>query len=286
MNNDINITYTPKGPNVEGKRGYFFIACLMWRELVSARELIWRLFVRDFMAKYRQSVFGVSWAIVMPLVTVGMFVSMNRSGILNIQDVGIPYALYAIIGLTIWNVFTVGLTASTSSLIGAGAMVVKINFPKVALVIAATGQSVVELLIRLILIALTFLYFGVVPNWNGLVVGLICLIPIYLLMTGLGFVLSLAAGVLRDIVNVLNIALMLVMLLTPILYPIRGSSLLARANVWNPFNYLVNVPRDFIVNGHTEFMREFLVITVLSFVVFYVGWKLFYLAQTKIAERI
>jgi len=258
----------------------------MWRELVSARELIWRLFVRDFMAKYRQSVFGVSWAIVMPLVTVGMFVSMNRSGILNIQDVGIPYALYAIIGLTIWNVFTVGLTASTSSLIGAGAMVVKINFPKVALVIAATGQSVVELLIRLILIALTFLYFGVVPNWNGLVVGLICLIPIYLLMTGLGFVLSLAAGVLRDIVNVLNIALMVVMLLTPILYPIRGSSLLARANVWNPFNYLVNVPRDFIVNGHTEFMREFLVITVLSFVVFYVGWKLFYLAQTKIAERI
>ena len=98
--------------------------------------------------------------------------------------------------------------------------------------------------------------------------------------------MSLAAGLLRDIVNVLNLALMGVMLLTPILYPITGDSLLARANVWNPFNYLVNVPRDFIVKGHTEFMSEFILVTLLSVTVFYMGWKLFYLAQTKIAERI
>lgn len=284
--NGVKVTYTPKGPVIEGTGGRFLTTRLMWRELGSARELIWRLFLRDFSAKYRQSALGVLWAVIMPLIIVGMFVGMNRSGILNIEDVGIPYALYAIIGLTVWNVFTVGLTATSNALVGAGAMVVKINFPKVALVLAASGQSLVELLIRMVLIALAFVYFGVVPSLPGLFVGIVCLLPIYLLMVGMGFVLSLASGVLRDIPNVLNIGLMMVMLLTPVVYPITGESFLARANVWNPLNYLVNVPRDFMVRGHSEFLGEFMWAALLSVIVFYTGWRLFYLAQTKIAERI
>jgi len=286
MDKNIKVTYTPRGLSIAGTEGPFLTTRLMVRELLSAKELIWRLFVRDFSAKYRQSMLGVIWAIMMPLITVGMFVGMNRSGILNIQDVDIPYPLYAIIGLSIWNVFTVGLTTCTSSLVNAGSMVVKINFPKVALIIAASGQGVVEFLIRCFLIALTFAYFGVTPNWSGLLIGMVCLIPIYLTMTGIGFVLSLAAGVIRDIVNMLNLLLMGFMLLTPILYPIEGDSILAHLNVWNPFNYFVNVPRDFIVKNHTDFLPEFLLAAVLSIIIFYVGWKLFYLAQTKIAERI
>ncbi|MFQ5456781.1 MAG: ABC transporter permease [Nitrospirota bacterium] len=286
MNNNNTIIYTPKGPNIESESGIFLTTRLMWRELVSARGLIWRLFLRDFSAKYRQTVLGVAWAMLMPLVTIGMFIGMNRSGILTIQDIDIPYPLYAIIGISIWNLFTVGLTASTNALVSGGSMVVKINFPKVALVLSATGQGVVEFLIRLILISLAFLYFGVMPDWSGVFIGLMCLIPIYLIMTGIGFILSLAAGVLRDIVNVLNILLMGIMLLTPILYPIKGDSILGRINTYNPFNYLVNVPRDFIVRGHTEFPVEFVWTTILSVIVFYIGWRLFYLAQTKIAERI
>ncbi len=286
MKNDTKVIYTPKGSIIEGREGFFLKTRLMWFELVSARGLVWRLFVRDFCAKYRQSVLGVVWAILMPLITVGLFIGMNRSGVLTIKDVGMPYPLYAIIGITIWSLFTVGLTACTNSLVDAGAMVVKINFPKVALILAASGQGVIELLIRMVLIAITFLYFGVAPSWSGLVIGLLCIVPIYLFMAGIGFVLSLAAGVMRDIVNVLNIVLMAVMLLSPILYPIPGDSFMSRANVWNPFNYLVNVPRDFIVKGHTEFFTEFVLIALLSVVVFYIGWKLFYLAQTKIAERI
>lgn len=286
MNNDIKITYTPKGVSVEGISGPFLTTRLMWRELVSAKELIWRLFLRDFSAKYRQTALGIVWAIVMPFVTVGMFMGMDRSGILNIQDVGIPYALYAIIGLTIWNLFTVGLTACTNSLVNAGSMILKINFPKVALILAASGQGIVELSIRMVLIAFTFLYFGISPDWVGLFIGIICLLPIYLIMVGIGFVLSLTAGVLRDIVNVLSLTLMAIMLLTPILYPITGDSLLAHANLWNPFNYLVNVPRDFIIKGSTDFFSEFVLVTILAAAIFYTGWKLFYLAQTKIAERI
>jgi lipopolysaccharide transport system permease protein len=258
----------------------------MWRELFASRELIWTLFIRDFSSRYRQSVLGVLWAVIMPMITVGMFVGMNRSGILRIGDVGMPYPLYAIIGLTIWNLFSVGLTACTSSIVGASSMVTKINFPKFALVFAASGQGLVEFFIRAVLIILTFIYFGDAPHWGGLLIGFLCLIPIYLTMIGIGFVLSLVSIILRDVLNVLNVGLMGFMLLTPILYPIKGDNFLTRFNVWNPFNYLVNVPRDFIVRGHTEFLPEFLWTTGLSLIVFYTGWKLFCLGQAKIAERI
>ena len=121
------ITYKPKGPSIEGRSGPFLTTRLMWQELLSSRELIWRLFLRDFCAKYRQSVLGVLWVLIMPLVAVGMFVVMNKAGILNISDVGIPYPLYAIIGLTAWNLFAVGLTASSQAIVGAGSMVMRIS---------------------------------------------------------------------------------------------------------------------------------------------------------------
>ncbi|MEE9543213.1 MAG: ABC transporter permease [Thermodesulfobacteriota bacterium] len=286
MAENIKITYSSKGPSIEGVSGAFLTTRLMWREIKGARGLVWRLFIREFSARYRQSVLGVLWALFMPLVMVGFFVGMNRSGILNIEEVEIPYPLYAIIGLTIWNVFAAGLTSTSQSLVGAGGMVSKINFPKAALILAATGQSIAELLIRIILITVVFIYFGVAPSPVGVVIGLACLLPIYLFMAGIGFIMALVAGVLRDIANILSIALMGFMLLTPVVYPIRGGGVLAGVNLFNPLNYMVNVPRDFLVKGETELIAEFLAVSVLSLIVFYVGWRFFYLAQTKIAERI
>lgn len=271
---------------MEGYSGVFLTSRLMWRELKVAKELIWRLFLRDFSAKYRQSALGVLWALVMPLITVGMFIGINRAGVLKIEGVNMPYALYAVIGLSIWNIFSVGLTACTNAIVGAGSMVVKINFPKIALILAASLQGLVEFVIRALLIMLGFIWYGVHPHPEGLFLGILALIPIYLLMTGIGFVLSLVAGVLRDVINMLNMLLMGIMLLTPVVYPITGTSLLARLNLWNPFNYLINVPRDLIVNGQSGLLSGFFWSSVFAVVMFYLGWRLFYLAQTKIAERV
>jgi len=147
-------------------------------------------------------------------------------------------------------------------------------------------MTLIEFFIRIALIALTFLYYGVTPSWGGVVIGLLFLLPLYLFMTGLGFILSLAAGVLRDIPNIISLILIAIMLMTPVLYPIRGESFLAKVNVWNPWNYLVNVPRDMILDGRSGNIPEFALSAMLSVGVFYLGWRLFFLAQTKIAERI
>ena len=75
----------------------------MFRELAGSRELIWRLFIRDFLAKHKQTILGVLWAIIMPLLMVGTFIFLNRTGVLNIGKTDVPYPVFALLGLSIWQ---------------------------------------------------------------------------------------------------------------------------------------------------------------------------------------
>lgn len=258
----------------------------MFLEALSSRELVWRLFLRDFSARYRQSLLGVAWALLLPLVTVAMFVTMKRSGIVSIGETGIPYPVYALVGLSIWQLFSVGISTCSTALINAGSMVVKINFPKSALIFAAAGQGWLEFLVRAALTAVVCAWYGVVPNPAGLAVGLLMLLPCCLMMLGAGFFVALLAVVFRDVASALDMLLFGLMLLTPVLYPVPRGSLLAAANTWNPFNYLVNVPRDLMLYGRSQELPEFALVSLLALAVFLIGWRLFYLAQSKIAERI
>ena len=280
------VTYTPDGIIIEGKKGLFNTARLMWLELISARELIWRLFARDFSAKYRQSALGIVWAVIMPIITVGMFVGVSNSGILNVGNVNMPYPLYALIGLSIWTLFSTGIVASSQAIVGAGTMVTKVNFPKVALIVAATGQSLVDFLVKIALITILFFYYGLVPSVSGVLYFFLALIPLFFLVIGFGFMMSLIVVVVRDVINILNLILTGLMFLTPVLYSFTGDSLLAQANYWNPLNYLVNVPRDLLVKSHTDYFQEFAFLSLLALVIFFAGWRIFYLGQTKIVERL
>lgn len=280
------IRYTPSGPLHEGLSGPFCHIILMFRELLSARGLIWRLFLRDFSARYRQSVLGVAWAVLMPLATVGIFVVLNRSGVLKISKVPIPYPAYALLGLTIWNLFSVGIVAASNSIINAGSMVVKINFPKISLVIAATAQAIVGMFIMGLLLIPIFFWYGITPSVPGILLAFLALLPLYLLTLGLGFILSLAAGLLRDIPNVMGIAMPALMLLTPILYPAPRLTAFEYINAWNPLNYLVNGVRDLVLTGTINAPSGYLYSVIFALAVFLLGWRVFYFAQTKIAERI
>src|SRR3990167_8286555 len=90
-------------PDAQIKMGYLSLWREMVKEMISSRELIWRLFLRDFMAKYKQAILGILWAIIMPLTMIGVFVFLNRSGVFNIAETGVPYPIFALLGLSIWQ---------------------------------------------------------------------------------------------------------------------------------------------------------------------------------------
>jgi lipopolysaccharide transport system permease protein len=267
------------------KRGFFSI----WKEMVlslfRSKELIWRLFLRDFSARYRQSLLGILWAIINPLITVGIFVFLNRSGILNIGETPVPYPVFAMIGISIYGIFSGGLSTCSNSIVGAGPMVVKINFPKVSLVVAAMGQALVDFLVRLVVLVVVFVIFGIAPKWTSVFLPFV-LLPIILLTLGMGLILSLLAGVFRDAIYLVPIFTTLFLFFVPALYPPPSSGLLFILNQWNPLSHLITGCRDILISGKIANLFAFAWTSIFSVLIFLVSWRIFFLSEPRIAERV
>lgn len=279
---EIITTYEPDNSL---KKGYLSIFSEIFNELKKNRWLTYQLFKRDFFAVYKQSFIGVLWALIIPLVSVGTFIILNRSGIFTIGDINVPYPIYAILGMAFWQLFSTGLVAASNSLIKAGSMIVKINFSKKALVIASTGQSLISFLIQFVLVGILFAYYRITPSIAILWVPII-IIPIMLLTLGLGFILSLLNGVMRDIGNMLSMLMTFLMFLTPILYAKPTTGILARITEYNPLYYLVSAPRDLVLMGTVPELKGFLIASVISLIIFLICLIAFHLTETRIAERV
>ena len=281
MHEDI-ITYEPDNSL---KKGYLSIFMEIFNELKKNRWLTYQLFKRDFLAVYKQSFIGSFWALIIPLISVGAFIILNRSGIFSIGNIKAPYPIYALLGMAFWQLFSAGLIASSNSLVAAGTMITKINFSKKSLVIASLGRSIVSFLIQVVLVTLLFVYYGIVPSIAILLLPLI-IIPILLLTLGLGFILSLVNGVVRDVGNVLGVILTFLMFLTPVLYAKPTMGILAQATSYNPLYYLVSAPRDLVLTGTIFELSGFFVMSIISIIIFIACLIIFHLTETRVAERI
>jgi lipopolysaccharide transport system permease protein len=267
------------------KLGYFSVYKDIFSELNRNRWLIFQLFKRDFLALYKQSFIGVLWAIIIPVVSVGTFIVLNRSGIFNMGNLDIPYAIFALLGMAVWQLFATGLVASSNSLVKAGTMIVKINFSKKSLVIASMGQSFISFFIQLILAGVLFLIYGESPNIYVLLIPLL-VIPIILFTLGFGLILSVLNGIMRDIGSGISVLMTFFLFLTPVLYPKPSSGVLASISTYNPLYYLVSVPRDIVLLGYSDHIMGYLISAGISLFVFMFCLFVFHLTESRVAERI
>ena len=272
-------------PDKLNKQGYPSLFKEMFGEIFSNQWLTYQLFKRNFVATYKQSVLGVFWALIIPLVSVGLFIFLNKGGIFDVGNITIPYPLFAVAGMALWQLFSVGLTLGTNSLVTAGAMITKINFPKKSLIISAVAQGCITFLIPIGVVFILFASYGVVPPLTALLVPL-AIIPLLLLTLGLGFVLSLVNAVLRDAGNGISIMVTFLLFATPVLYAKPPSGIVATVSAYNPLYYLISVPRDLLVIGRATGLEGFAYSALLSLVVFLTCLMVFHLSETRITERI
>jgi lipopolysaccharide transport system permease protein len=257
----------------------------MAREFIQGRELMWRLFLRDLSARYRQSVFGYVWAVLPAIVATITFTYLKGSGTLPIGETNIPYPAYVLLGMSVWQLFATGLTRTTQSLVQARDIITKINFARETLVIAAFGESIFNFLIRIVLIGAVFAWYRVVPAWTIIFVPFV-LIPLALMTVGFGFILSLANAVFRDIGNSLTLVMTFAMFLTPVVYPPPTQWPKILINYLNPVSPFIIATRDLITKGTLSQPNGLLWVSVFSLLVFLVAWRIFHLAMSRIAERV
>lgn len=278
---EVNI-YEPDNPL---KRGYFYLVREILQEMYTNRWLTYQLFRRDFLANYKQSVVGIFWALLLPIFSVGTFFVLNRSGILNTGDMHIPYPIYALTGLSFWQIVNIGLLNSANSMTGASRMVSKIKFSKKSLVLSAIGQAIIPFMIQSVLVIVLFSLYAILPSLYMALLPILA-IPLILLTLGLGFILALLNALMRDASNVLPAVLSLIMFATPILYIIPSQGLLNSFNHYNIFYYLITLPRDMILTGQSNLWMGYIISSVIALIVFFVGAIIFHISETRMAERV
>ena len=279
---DFETTYEPDNSL---KKGYFLILREIYDELKKNKWLIYQLFKRDFLTIYRQSVFGLLWAFAVPILSLIVFVFLNQSGLFITGVTIVPYPIYALLGLAFWQLFSTGVLACSSSLVQAGSMVTKINFSKKALVIASMGKTLVAFLIQFFLCLSTFALYGIFPN-AGIVLTPLLILPLLLFTLGIGLILSVLNGIIRDFGNLVSVLMTFLLFVTPVMYEAPKTGILAQLTPLNPLSYLISVPRDLALTGETSGLIGFLVLSALSLAIFLVGLIAFHLTETRLAERL
>lgn len=279
---EIPVTvYTPASPLRNPGR----LVREMWHDLASSRELAWRLFIRDTSAQYRQSIFGYVWLFIPPLVASLPFVYLNSQGVVKIGDTPIPYAAYAIIGTTIYQVFVDALNAPLKTVTAAKVMLARINLPREAILMSALAQVGLSFLARLVLVIGVFIWFRLVPPPTALLFpfGVLSLI---LLGFVIGVIITPLGILYTDVQQTLPILTTFLMLLTPVVYPPPQLGVAAAIVRLNPLTPLIMTTRDWLTTGNTAHIGSFVVVSVVLVLLLLMGWVMFRIAMPHLIARI
>lgn len=272
-------------PNYRQKTGFFASLVGMVKNIIKSKELIIVLFRRDFFNTYRKSFLGVAWVLIGPVIGIVSWVFMNSTGILKPGDVGIPYEAYVLFSSSIWGLF-MSFYSSAAATLGSGTeFIMQVKYPHEALLFKQTLLSFVNFLISFVLTLVVLLLFGVKLTPLLLLFPIIIL-PLFFFGAAIGLIISVISVVAPDLSNIFNIVLGFVFYITPIIYSAKDRDTgLQKIISLNPLTYIVGGARDLVLYGHTDRLDLFLAFSVVSFVLFLISWRLFYLSEERVIEK-
>jgi len=195
---------------------------LKLKDLWEYRELIGIFVWRDLKVRYRQTVIGVLWAIIQPLLTMVIF-SIFFGKLAKIPSDEIPYPIFSFAALVPWTFFANTINQASNSLVNSADMIKKIYFPRMTMPIAALLAGFVDFFLAFIILLGMMLYYGIVPTIN------ILWFPVFIILaisTSLGVSLWLSAlnVQFRDVRYMIPFITQAWLFATPVAYP---SSLLS-----------------------------------------------------------
>jgi lipopolysaccharide transport system permease protein len=187
------------------------------RKLPDYRELIVNFALREIKAKYKQALLGVTWAIIQPVVLMGMM-TVVFSYVARVPSEGIPYPLFLFAALLPWQFFAGTLSRGTGSLTNQSGLITKIYFPRESLVLASLAAAFVDFVIATLVFVALLGYYGVAPTLTWLWVIPILAVQLAL---SLGLMLFLAPlnTIYRDVGQAMPLFIQVWMYATPIMYP-------------------------------------------------------------------
>jgi lipopolysaccharide transport system permease protein len=162
---------------------------LYWKDLWRYRELFLFLAWRDFLVRYKQTVIGVAWSVIRPLLTMIVF-TIIFGKLAKFPSEGVPYPILVFSAMLPWQMFANAVTESSNSLISNSTMLSKVYFPRIVLPSSAVIISLVDFVISLTILGFLMAWYQFIPGCRVLI------LPLFLFLAcvaALGFGIWLAA---------------------------------------------------------------------------------------------
>ncbi len=186
-------------------------------EVWAYRELLYFFVWRDVKVRYKQTVIGVAWVVLQPLMTMGVF-TLFFGRLAKLPSDGLAYPVFYFCSLVPWNYFATALQACTAVVVDNQRVITKVFFPRLVLPLSAVVSGLVDFAIGFVVLAVVLAVYGIRPGLAAL------WLPVFLLLAvltalGVGLWMSALNALYRDVKYVVPFLIQFWMFASPVAYP-------------------------------------------------------------------
>jgi lipopolysaccharide transport system permease protein len=187
------------------------------QDLWEYRELLYFLIWRDIKVSYAQTVLGVAWAVLKPVVTMVVF-AIIFGWLVRVPSEGVPYPIFVFAALLPWQLFARSLAGSSTSLVANENLITKVYFPRLVVPISATVAGILDFAIASVVLLGMMWFYHIVPTAAAWTLPLFVMLAIATAL-GVGLWLSALNVLYRDVGHASPFLIQIWLFATPIIYP-------------------------------------------------------------------
>lgn len=257
-----------------------------WRDLWQYRELFYFLAWRDILVRYKQTVIGVAWSVIRPLLTMIVF-TIVFGKLAKLPSDGVPYPILVYAAMLPWQFFANSLSESSNSLIANANMLAKVYFPRLIVPSSSVIVSLVDFFISFAILVILMVWYRFVPDWRIITIPLFLLLALFAAL-GFGLWLSALNVKYRDFRYIVPFIVQFGLYISPV-----GFSSTVVPEQWrflyslNPMVGVIDGFRWAILGSSAQFYWPGLILSfILTFIIFVFGLRYFRNTERTFADII
>jgi len=256
------------------------------KKLISYKELLITLTFREIKIRYKQTLFGIGWALIHPFVMMVIF-TVIFSRFLHLESEGFPYPIFSYSALLFWTFFSTSLSFGPNALLRMASLIRKIYFPREIIAISSVFASFIDMLIASVIFMGMLLYYRVPLSFNLLYIPLLVAIQIVFTI-GIVLILSALNVYYRDIRHGIPFLVQMWMYATPIVFSM--SKIPENLRLWyvliNPMAGLIDSYRRVILHQQPPDFTFMTIVAAISILVTIFAYWMFKKMEGTFADII
>jgi lipopolysaccharide transport system permease protein len=255
------------------------------RELWEYRDLLWLLTVRQVSVRYKQTVIGVAWVLLQPLVAMTIF-TVIFGYFAKLSSNGMPYPVFAYSALIMWNLFSEGLSRAGTSLIADEKLITKVYFPRLIIPLSAVGSAWIDFAVSLFVLFPLIFFYGLHPSTSLLLLP-VAMILTMVLAAGVGMMLAALNVRYRDFQYTIPFLLQVWLYASPVVYSAQIVPESVRSLYYlNPMVGLIELSRYAVTGQGTVDLQGLGISAVAAIALFILGSTVFRWVERSFADFI